>query len=119
MLKGSEVAHSVSPLLSGREDRISFTIGLQPSNVFLPDGDRLATWKLYDKELATLEFYRLKKAKFELALDAIEQQSEVEDLGKRLKTVAEEMTRVADVLMGSIDDRIDFFDDFSHEKLEL
>jgi len=117
LLRGSEVAHSVSPMISGAEDRISFTIGLQPASVFLPDANRLATWKHFDGNLAILEFYRMKARKFEAALNAIEEQSEIRDLGKRLKTVAQEMNRVADILMGSIDDRINFFDDFDEDKL--
>uniref|UniRef100_A0A0G4GFW5 Fe2OG dioxygenase domain-containing protein n=1 Tax=Chromera velia CCMP2878 TaxID=1169474 RepID=A0A0G4GFW5_9ALVE len=72
LAQGSEAVHRVTSVISAKEPRLSFGIGLQPANPFRADKTSLTTFAGYDGwPTACLEFYRMKAHALGAALSAL------------------------------------------------
>ncbi len=116
-VQGSEILHHVTTVEHAKEDRLSFVMAFQPSNVFQPDKTVLDTWKRFDYKTGTApyEYFRLKSWKLGHILKHYAQHipfsRDMEDLAAKLDAVAEELRRTSRLLVGDESDAIGFFDE--------
>jgi len=113
-VQGSEMVHRVTRVQKAKEPRLSFIMAFQPSNPFQPDKTVLDTWMRFDAEIgsAPFEFFRTKAHMMGSALHhlAAEEEATIDrvHLSNRLRAVAAELSRTADLLEGKDSDFIGF-----------
>jgi len=113
-VQGSEMVHRVTRVQKAKEPRLSFIMAFQPSNPFQPDKTVLDTWMRFDAEIgsAPFEFFRTKAHTMGSALHHLAAEEEATTdrvhLSNRLRAVAAELSRTADLLEGKDSDFIGF-----------
>ncbi len=115
LAQGSEVLHHVTPVLNDVK-RVSLIFGYAPANSFQPPKTNLRTMERVDTKfkVAGYEFFREKAwqgmhcLKY-FAENVPNDQNKV--LGEKLKSVATELFRCAEILEGNADDVIMIFNE--------
>eukprot|EP00465_Bigelowiella_longifila_P008765 CAMPEP_0185271764 /NCGR_PEP_ID=MMETSP1359-20130426/45579_1 /TAXON_ID=552665 /ORGANISM="Bigelowiella longifila, Strain CCMP242" /LENGTH=129 /DNA_ID=CAMNT_0027863825 /DNA_START=114 /DNA_END=503 /DNA_ORIENTATION=+ len=108
------MVHRVTRVQKAKEPRLSLVMAFQPSNPFQPDKTVLDTWMRFDAETgsAPFEFFRTKAHMMGSALHhlAAEEEATIDrvHLSNRLRAVAAELSRTADLLEGKDTDFIGF-----------
>jgi len=113
-VQGSELCHHVTPVQAADEDRMSFVISFHPANPYHKDKCLYRTMKRADPH-ADFEYFRqrawMSKTILEDYVKNVQVDTDVEELEKKLRDVAAELTRTADLLSGKISDQIGFYQD--------
>lgn len=117
LAQGSKLIHHVTRVESAPEDRISLIMSLAPRNAYHPEVTIFHSMKNLDmnapKGVAEYEFFRQKAWHCrEILDDYVETEGFTTDKSKladKLRAVAEELTRAADLVDGKISDKIGFF----------
>jgi len=118
---GSEVLHHVTPVTSNHT-RITLIFGLTPANAFQPPLTILSTMVRVDwaKGVAAFEFFREKAWQTSNALAYLAEETlftqHGESLSRKLRSVATELNRAANLLNGTTDDAITFFDEIKNKE---
>jgi len=118
---GSEVLHHVTPVTSDHT-RVTLIFGLSPANAFQPPLTILSSMIRVDwaTGVAPFEFYREKAWQMSNALAYLAEETlftrNGETLSKKLKSVATELTRAANLLDGTTEDTITFFDETKNKE---
>lgn len=118
LAQGSEVLHHVTPVTSTTR-RISLIFGYSPANSFQPPKTVLGTMRRVDvvHNLADYEFFREKAWQSLFCLKYFVENTTYSDdgksLGPKLRSVAMELLRSADILESKVEDVIQVFDEFS------
>jgi len=118
LAQGSEILHHVTPIKSNIK-RTVVVFSFAPANVFKPDKMILQTYIQEDKPLgnksAVFEFFRGRAWACGNALVGMTKQIPYTDngemLAERLRSVADELTRCADLVAEKTNDAIGFFDE--------
>lgn len=120
LAQGSEILHQVTPV-HANVTRISLIFAYAPANSFQPPKTILRTMQRVDRihQMATYEFFR-EKAWQSLGclkhyVDQLPFTTNGEFLGEKLRSVAGELTRCADLLQGIEDDTIKNFNENTGE----
>merc|ERR1719419_868485 len=118
LAQGSEILHHVTPIESLKK-RTVIVFCFTPANVFKPDKIVLQTYIQEDKPLgnkcAVFEFYRGRAWACGNALIGMTKKTayteDGEKLAERLRSVAHELSRCADLVEENTNDAIGFFDE--------
>jgi hypothetical protein len=116
LAQGAELLHHVTPV-TNNIIRISLIFGYAPANAFQPPKTILKTFQKVDQTLkmANYEFFREKAWQTMHCLkhyvDAVPYMQSGEVLGDKLRVVAQELMRAADLLQDKEDDSIKNFDE--------
>jgi len=116
LAQGAELLHHVTPV-TNNIIRISLIFGYAPANAFQPPKTILKTFQKVDQthKMANYEFFREKAWQMQHCLknyvETIPYQQSGEVLGDKLRVVAQELMRVADLLQDKEDDTIKNFDE--------
>lgn len=116
-VQGSEILHHVTAVEYAKEERVSFVMAFQPSNVFQPDKTVLDTWQRFDYKTGTaqFEYFRLKSWKLSHVLkhyvENIPFTRNVSALAEKINVVADELRRTSQLITGDESDAIGFFDE--------
>merc|ERR1719430_1971661 len=115
---GAEVLHHVTPVTSDHV-RLTLIFGLSSANAFQPPMTILTTSINVDgREVAQYEFFREKAWQASHALAYLAQGTTFtqrgEKLARKLRSVAEELARAADLIAGTAVDGNIFFDETSN-----
>jgi len=116
LAQGAELLHHVTPVTNSVV-RISMIFGYAPANCFQPPKTILKTFQKVDQthKMAEYEFFREKAFQAQNCLkhyvDKIPYTQDKHDLGVKLRVVAQELMRAADLLQDKDDDTIKNFDE--------
>jgi len=123
LAQGSELLHHVTPV-TNKMVRISLIFGYAPANCFQPPKTILKTFQKVDQthKVASYEFFREKAWQSMNCLkhyvETIPYQQNGDILGEKLRVVAQELIRCADLLQELEDDSIKNFDE-SKNRIEF
>lgn len=119
LCQGSRIIHHVTGVEKAKEDRMSLIISCTPANVYHPESTVLNSMQKLDmnyaKGVPEFEFFRQKSWQMSHILKDYTENEKfaLSDAGayyaKKLRAVAAEITRTADLLDGTIEDKIGFF----------
>ena len=111
-MQGSKILHSVTPVESAREPRISYVQSWSRRNVFAPDLTRFATFRHNFKDpshVTDLEYARHKAwrvaGQMEYVRDKAQFGMKAKVLAKMFESSAKELLLARDLLLGAKDDR--------------
>jgi len=116
LAQGAELLHHVTPV-TNNVIRISMIFGYAPANCFQPPKTILKTFQKVDQthKMAEYEFFREKAFQAEHCLkhyvEKIPYTQDKQMLGDKLRAVAQELMRAADLLQDKEDDTIKNFDE--------
>lgn len=119
-----KVLHCVTPVTSNHI-RMTLIFGFTPANAFQPPLTILNTMKRVDwaSGVAPYEFYREKAWQASQALAYLAEETKFtlqgDTLANKLRSVTAELTRAADLLDGTTDDTITFFDGTGTEQKDF
>lgn len=114
--QGSEILHHVTQVKSDHR-RISMIMAYSPANAFQPPKSVLATNRRVDQvhNLGDYEYFREKSWQCSHALkyytENIQYTNDGHFLARKLKVIAEELNRAADILDSKVDDMIKMYDE--------
>jgi len=117
LAQGSKIIHHVTPVEYAKEDRISLIISLSPANAYHPDRTVYNSMQKLDCNyrdgVPEFEFFRQKMWQMSKILeDYVKNEKFVDDkhyYARKVRAVSKELDRVADLLDGSLEDKIGFF----------
>ena len=115
-MSGVQVLHHVTPVTSDHT-RVTLIFGLSPANCFQPPLTILSSMMRVDwaTGVAPYEFYREKAWQASSALAHLATQTPFtragSELATKLRSVTAELTRAAELLEGSREDTITFYDE--------
>eukprot|EP00095_Tigriopus_kingsejongensis_P003427 maker-scaffold110_size354795-snap-gene-0.15 protein:Tk03427 transcript:maker-scaffold110_size354795-snap-gene-0.15-mRNA-1 annotation:"hypothetical protein" len=121
--QGSEILHHVTQVQSDHR-RISMIMAYSPANCFQPPKSVLATMRRVDNvhKLGDYEYFREKAWQCSNALnyyvENIQYSNNGHFLARKLRVIAQELVRTADILDSKADDMIKFYDEVNKKVSE-